>query len=80
MSPPEIKRRPEIIKRLRALKPPPEGSYGQEASAKLLVNMRPETVQRLEKLAAHFSGEIGHRIRPLQIVGVLIEMSAQRFN
>lgn len=67
---------PEVAKRLKKYKQPKKGGRIRDISLTItrLVNLKPGTLKRLERLAVHFS-EPKRKYAPMQIAAALLEMA-----
>lgn len=59
----------------RRFRPPKGGGRARDRgwTMKRLIPVRPETLARLERLAAEVSALVDHRVDPLQVAALLIE-------
>jgi hypothetical protein len=63
----------------RRFRPPASGGRARDPkwTMKRLIPVRPETLARLEKLAAEVSDLVDYRVEPLQVAAILLERDLQ---
>lgn len=63
----------------RRFRPPARGGRARDPkwTMKRLIAVRPETLARLEKLAAAVSDLVDYRVEPLQVAAILLERDLQ---